>query len=68
MTAGDRVYRATLSGGDIYRITAPIIGECVERALAKRVHAYGVVSAAQAFDAPDMLQQVARHGLTVSFN
>jgi hypothetical protein len=68
VTAGDRVYRATLRGGDIYRITAPIIGECVERALANRASVHGVVSAAEAFDAPDMLQQVARHGLTVSFN
>ena len=68
VTAGGRVRRATLRGGDIYRITAPIIGECVERALGNRVRAHGVVSAAEAFDAPDMLQQLARHGLTVSFN
>ena len=68
VTAGDRVYRATLRGGDIYRITAPIIGECVERALTDRARVHGVVSAAEAFDAPEMLQQVARHGLTVSFN
>jgi len=68
VTAGDRVYRATLRGGDIYSITAPIIGECVERALANRASVHGVVSAAEAFDAADMLQQVVRHGLTVSFN
>lgn len=67
VTAAGRVYRATLRGGDIYRITAPIIGECVERALAGRARVHGVVSAAEAFDASDMLQQVARHGLTVSF-
>ncbi|MBR1228829.1 MULTISPECIES: saccharopine dehydrogenase NADP-binding domain-containing protein [unclassified Bradyrhizobium] len=68
VTAAGRVYRATLRGGDIYRITAPIIGECVERALTDRARIHGVVSAAEAFDAADMLQQVARHGLTVSFN
>ncbi|MBR1145699.1 saccharopine dehydrogenase NADP-binding domain-containing protein [Bradyrhizobium sp. AUGA SZCCT0431] len=68
VTAACRVYRATLRGGDIYRITAPIIGECVERALTDRARVHGVVSAAEAFDAADMLQQVARHGLTVSFN
>jgi len=68
VTAGDRIYRAVLRGGDIYRITAPIIGECVERALASRVRVYGVVSAAEAFDAQDMLRQVTRHGLTVSFS
>src|SRR5204863_1931617 len=36
VTAGKRIYRATLKGGDIYGITAPIIGECVERALDNR--------------------------------
>ena len=59
---------AESGAGDIYRITAPIIGECVERALASRVRVYGVVSAAEAFDAQDMLRQVTRHGLTVSFS
>jgi hypothetical protein len=68
VTAGNRIHRATLRGGDIYRITAPVIAECVEGALARRARAYGVVSAAEAFDAQDMLRAVARHGLTVSFN
>jgi short subunit dehydrogenase-like uncharacterized protein len=68
VSVGDRVCRATLRGGDIYRITAPIIGECVERALTNRARVYGAVSAAQAFDAPDMLHQLGRHGLTVSFD
>jgi short subunit dehydrogenase-like uncharacterized protein len=68
VTAGNRTHRATLRGGDIYRITAPVIAECVEGALARRARSYGVVSAAEAFDAQDMLRAVARHGLTVSFN
>jgi hypothetical protein len=66
--AGNRTHRATLRGGDIYRITAPVIAECVEGALAGRGRAYGVVSAAEAFDAPEMLRAVARHGLTVSLS
>lgn len=68
VTAGDRTYRATLKGSDIYGITAPIIGECLDRALANDARVHGVVSAAEAFDAPDVLRAVARRGLQLSFN
>lgn len=66
--AAGGVRRATLRGRDIYLITAPIVAEAVERVLAGRVHAHGMVAAGEAFDAKDMLQALAGHGLTVSFN
>jgi hypothetical protein len=51
--------RASISGRDIYAITAPIVVEAVEWILAGRAKASGVVAAGQLFDARAFLSALA---------
>ncbi|MBY8881668.1 saccharopine dehydrogenase family protein [Actinacidiphila acidipaludis] len=51
--------RATVSGQDIYAITAPLVVEALDRVLTCRTNTIGVASAGEIFDAPDFL-----HALT----
>jgi hypothetical protein len=48
--------RATASGQDIYAITAPLVGEAVERMLTGRTRTVGPASAGAMFDAADFLR------------
>lgn len=50
--------RAAVSGRDIYAVTAPLVGEAVDRILTGRVKTTGVASAGALFDAPDFLSAV----------
>jgi short subunit dehydrogenase-like uncharacterized protein len=51
------------SGDDIYDITAPIVGEAVQRILERKVHARGVVAAGETFDVESFLAALAPAGL-----
>ncbi|GAA3382999.1 saccharopine dehydrogenase family protein [Cryptosporangium minutisporangium] len=59
--AGGSERRAVASGQDIYAITAPLVGEAVDRILTGRTRAVGVVSAGQIFDAADFLRALSPH-------
>ncbi|MFF2523002.1 saccharopine dehydrogenase family protein [Streptomyces liangshanensis] len=56
--------RATASGRDIYAVTAPLVGEAVERILDGRARRTGVATAGELFDAPDFLRALAPAHLT----
>jgi short subunit dehydrogenase-like uncharacterized protein len=64
---GSRNVRACTSGRDIYAITAPLLGEAVQRILDGRVRGCGALAAGQAFDAADFLAALAPVGLAVTF-
>ncbi|MFJ6886197.1 saccharopine dehydrogenase NADP-binding domain-containing protein [Streptomyces californicus] len=64
--SGSEKWRAVARGRDIYAVTAPLVVEALERVLTGRAEAYGVVSAGEAFDAPDFLRALSAH-LTVEF-
>lgn len=53
--------RITMSGRDIYAVTAPIIGEGAARLLDGRVSGSGALAPGEAFDAADMLAALAAH-------
>ncbi|MFI1510679.1 saccharopine dehydrogenase family protein [Streptomyces sp. NPDC020597] len=59
--SGDAERRAVARGRDIYAVTAPLVVEAVARVLTGRTDAVGVVSAGEAFDAPDFLRALAPH-------
>ncbi len=59
--SGGRERRATVSGRDIYAVTAPLVAEAVDRILAGRTEAVGVASAGAVFDAPDFLRALPSH-------
>jgi hypothetical protein len=54
-----RTRRASASGRDIYAITAPLVGEAVERILAGRLLRHGLGAAGELFDARDFLRALA---------
>lgn len=61
---GSEERRATVSGRDIYAITAPIVVEAMERILDGRVKvAAGAVAAGEIFDARDFLDALSRENL-----
>jgi short subunit dehydrogenase-like uncharacterized protein len=51
VTSGDEVRRATVSGRDIYAVTAPLVVEACLRLITDRSARYGVLSPGQIFDA-----------------
>ncbi|MFJ6706551.1 MULTISPECIES: saccharopine dehydrogenase family protein [unclassified Streptomyces] len=53
--------RVTARGQDIYAVTAPLVAEALERVLAGRTRTAGVVTAGEAFDAPDFLRALHPH-------
>ncbi|MGD1221527.1 trans-acting enoyl reductase family protein [Streptomyces krungchingensis] len=53
--------RAVATGQDIYAVTAPLVGEAVDRVLSGRTRAVGVASAGEIFDAVDFLKALAPH-------
>ncbi|MEV7030392.1 saccharopine dehydrogenase NADP-binding domain-containing protein [Streptomyces sp. NPDC093272] len=53
--------RVTTHGQDIYAVTAPLVAEALERVLAGRTRTAGVVTAGEAFDAPDFLRALRPH-------
>lgn len=55
--------RASASGRDIYAVTAPLLGEALQRILDGRVRGRGALAAGQAFDAGDFLASLASTGL-----
>lgn len=57
--------RASARGRDIYAITAPLLGEALQRMLDGRVRGLGALAAGQAFDAGDFLASLAPAGLAV---
>ena len=59
--SGDTVRRATVSGQDVYAVTAPLVVEALERVLTGRTKTLGVASASEAFDSPDFLHALALH-------
>ncbi|MFC9891944.1 saccharopine dehydrogenase family protein [Streptomyces pilosus] len=59
--SGGAERRITARGQDIYAVTAPLVTEALERVLAGRTKAVGVVSAGEVFDAPDFLNALAPH-------
>ncbi|MER7805108.1 saccharopine dehydrogenase NADP-binding domain-containing protein [Streptomyces parvulus] len=59
--SGGTERRATAGGRDIYAVTAPLVVEALERVLAGRTKTIGVVSAGEAFDAPDFLHALDPH-------
>ncbi|SFU49533.1 Saccharopine dehydrogenase NADP binding domain-containing protein [Polaromonas sp. YR568] len=59
--------RATVSGQDIYAITAPIAVEAAERVIANKRHLSGVLSAGQISDAADFLHTLAPLHLKLNF-
>ncbi|MER6562354.1 saccharopine dehydrogenase NADP-binding domain-containing protein [Streptomyces sp. NPDC001027] len=59
--SGDVERRAVARGRDIYAVTAPLVVEAVARVLTGRTEAVGVVSAGEAFDAPDFLRALSPH-------
>ncbi len=63
---GNRNVRAGASGRDIYAITAPLLGEALQRILDGRVRDCGALAAGQAFDAGDFLASLASAGLAVT--
>ncbi|MGH8184120.1 MAG: saccharopine dehydrogenase NADP-binding domain-containing protein [Rhodanobacteraceae bacterium] len=64
---GGRTVRATASGRDIYAVTAPLMVEALQRILDGRVHAQGVLTAGQAFDARNFLASLASAGIDVAY-
>jgi hypothetical protein len=64
---GKRHARACAGGRDIYAITAPLLGEALQRILDGRVRGRGAFAAGQAFDAGDFLEALAPAGLAVTF-
>jgi short subunit dehydrogenase-like uncharacterized protein len=64
---GSRRVRTTASGRDIYAITAPLLGEALERIVDGRVRDRGALTAAQAFDARDFLASLSSAGLAITF-
>lgn len=64
---GAATRRLTVSGRDIYAVTAPIVVEGVVRLLGGRHRAVGAVAPGEAFDAADVLAALAAHpaGLTL---
>ncbi|MFI7277842.1 saccharopine dehydrogenase family protein [Streptomyces sp. NPDC049879] len=62
--SGGEERRALASGQDIYAVTAPLVGEAVDRVLTGRTRTVGVASAGALFDAPGFLRALAPH-LTV---
>ena len=58
---GSEVRRASVSGQDIYAITAPLVCEGVDWVLSGRARATGMVSAGELFDAPAFLGSLSRH-------
>ncbi len=58
--------RASASGRDIYAITAPLLGEALQRILDGRVRGHGALAAGRAFDAGDFLASLATAGLAVT--
>lgn len=63
---GNRSVRAIASGCDIYAITAPLLGEALQRILDGRVRDCGALAAGEAFDADDFLAALAIAGLAVT--
>ncbi len=59
--AGGVERRAAARGRDIYAVTAPLVGEAVQRILDGRTRTTGVASAGAAFDAADFLRELAPH-------
>ncbi|MEU1199732.1 saccharopine dehydrogenase NADP-binding domain-containing protein [Streptomyces sp. NPDC005813] len=59
--AGGVERRAVATGQDIYAVTAPLVGEAVDRVLGGRTRAVGVASAGEIFDAVDFLRALAPH-------
>ncbi|MFF7813700.1 saccharopine dehydrogenase family protein [Streptomyces sp. NPDC007945] len=59
--SGGAERRATAGGRDIYAVTAPLVAEALQRVLAGRTKAVGVVAAGEIFDAADFLQALAPH-------
>ncbi|MEV1009441.1 saccharopine dehydrogenase NADP-binding domain-containing protein [Streptomyces sp. NPDC049881] len=62
--SGGEERRAVASGQDIYAVTAPLVGEAVDRVLTGRTRTVGVASAGALFDARGFLRALAPH-LTV---
>ena len=52
---GEAVRRVAASGRDIYAVTAPLVIEAMTRVVDGRCRKLGVVTAGEAFDAPDFL-------------
>jgi len=63
---GAEARRASVSGQDIYAITAPLVCEGVEWVLSGRAHTTGMLSAGELFHAPAFLGSLSRH-LAVNF-
>lgn len=61
----DEVRRAMAHGRDIYAVTAPLIGEALDRVAEDRVQGPGVWSAGAAFDAADFLHALPRDALAL---
>jgi hypothetical protein len=59
---GDDVRRASVSGRDIYAVSAPIVVEGVARLLDGRHHGSGACAPGQVFDAADVLRTLQRDG------
>jgi hypothetical protein len=59
--------RAWARGRDIYAITAPIVVEAAERAVAGFTKRYGVAAAGDAFDARDVLDALCPAHLSLDF-
>ncbi|QFU86869.1 Saccharopine dehydrogenase [Amycolatopsis sp. YIM 10] len=55
---GDEERRASVSGQDIYAVSAPLAVEAVRRILIGQTRATGVASAGKMFDAPDFLDSL----------
>lgn len=62
---GDDVRGASVSGRDIYAVSAPIVVEGVARLLGDRHHGAGACAPGQAFDAADVLAALQRDGAIV---
>ena len=62
---GAEIRRATARGRDIYAVTAPLVGEALDRATDGRVRGPGVWSAGGAFDAADFLRSLPHTAIAV---
>jgi hypothetical protein len=60
--------RVVARGRDIYAVTAPIVVEATERAVAGATRTTGVVAAGEAFDARDFLNSLGRAHVAVDFD
>jgi hypothetical protein len=58
---GSEERRLTVTGRDIYAVSAPLAVEAVERLLTGRFNVTGVASAGAMFDARDFLGALAEH-------